>query len=104
MRAAWRALGLRELPVRAELAANTLSALYLPDGAGPSLVARIGDQGVQVAGGLLPELKERYFRVGHMGYATTRPEMLRRTVAAVADALAAESLPVARDAALAALG
>src|SRR5258708_21991725 len=33
LRAAWRALGLRLLPVRDELAANTLSALCLPDGA-----------------------------------------------------------------------
>ena len=94
LRAAWRALGLTPLPVRDELAAHTLSALYFPAGIGPSLVGRIREQGVIVAGGLLSGLKDRYFRVGHMGYAVTRPEMLERTVAAVAAALAAEGVPV----------
>ena len=103
LRAAWRTLGLEPLPVREELAANTLSALYFPPGAGPSLVGRIRDHGVLVAGGLLPALKDRYFRIGHMGYAVTRPEMLRRTVAAVADALRDEGLSVDREEALAAL-
>jgi alanine-glyoxylate transaminase / serine-glyoxylate transaminase / serine-pyruvate transaminase len=93
LRGAWRALGLTPLPVRDELAAHTLSALYFPAGIGPSLVGRIREQGVIVAGGLLPGLKDRYFRVGHMGYAVTRPEMLERTVAAVAAALAAEGAP-----------
>ena len=36
-----------------------------------------------VAGGLHPEIRERYFRVGHMGYAITQTDMLLRTVEAV---------------------
>jgi alanine-glyoxylate transaminase/serine-glyoxylate transaminase/serine-pyruvate transaminase len=128
LRAAWRALGLRLLPARDELAANTLSALSLPEpgsaspadlaanrapgaaaagtkapaagarpgaeapaaGSGadaPAVVARIGEHGVTVATGLLPELRGRYFRVGHMGWVVGRPDLLRRTVAAVAAGL-----------------
>jgi len=103
LRAAWRALGLRLLPARDDLAADTLSALLLPaataeaaaasPGAGsaradaPAVVARIAEHGVTVATGLLPDLRSRYFRVGHMGWVVGRPDLLRRTVAAVASAL-----------------
>ena len=106
LRAAWRALGLRPLPAREELVANTLSALLLPADAAevpaasspslpagstradaPALVARIAEHGVTVATGLLPDLRSRYFRVGHMGWVVGRPDLLRRTVAAVASAL-----------------
>ncbi len=88
MRAAWATLGLAELPIHAELAAHTLSAIYLPEGVGPELVASIGARGVSVAGGLHPALRTRYFRVGHMGWVLTQPEMLRTTVRAIAEALA----------------
>jgi alanine-glyoxylate transaminase/serine-glyoxylate transaminase/serine-pyruvate transaminase len=88
MRAAWEALGLSLVPVREELAANTLSAVMLPDGvAAADLIGGATERGVVIAGGLHPEIRTRYFRVGHMGYATTRPEMLLRTVRAVAGAL-----------------
>jgi alanine-glyoxylate transaminase / serine-glyoxylate transaminase / serine-pyruvate transaminase len=118
LRAAWQALGLRLLPAREDLAADTLSALLLPAatadaaaspgrpagaavaGGGavplaagaasadaPAVVARIAEHGVTVATGLLPELRSRYFRVGHMGWVVGRPDLLRRTVAAVASAL-----------------
>ncbi len=89
MRAAWAALGLSLLPKREEITANTLSALYLPEGVGPELAAEIGKRGVVVAGGLLPALRTRYFRVGHMGAVLKRPEALRATVGAVGEALGA---------------
>lgn len=66
-RAAWRALGLRALPVRDELCADTLSALYYPEGVDASLVGRVKSEGVVLAGGLHPDAKTKYFRVGHMG-------------------------------------
>ncbi|MBU8895620.1 alanine--glyoxylate aminotransferase family protein [Corallococcus sp. M34] len=65
-RAAWSALGLRMLPTSEAVAAHTLSAVYYPEGVDAGLVARVRGQGVTVAGGLHPELKARYFRVGHM--------------------------------------
>jgi len=87
MRAAWRVLGLTGVPAREELAAHTLSALYYPEGVDATLVSAIARRGVVVAGGLHPEIRAEYFRVGHMGYAAGRNEMLLRTVAAVAGAL-----------------
>jgi alanine-glyoxylate transaminase/serine-glyoxylate transaminase/serine-pyruvate transaminase len=102
MRAAWLDMGLTLVPVREELAANTLSAIKLPGGAGASLVGGILEHGVIVAGGLHPEIRDTYFRVGHMGYAATRPEMLCRTVAAVGGALRDRGVEVDTDSAVAA--
>lgn len=94
LREAWEVLGLVPVPVRPEIAAFTLSALRLPPGVDGSLVGRILERGVAVAGGLHPELRGTSFRVGHMGYAVTRPEMLLRTVRAVGEALADAGRPV----------
>jgi alanine-glyoxylate transaminase/serine-glyoxylate transaminase/serine-pyruvate transaminase len=58
---------LRMLPNREELAAHTLSAVYYPEGVDPAFVGRARDQGVVLAGGLHPDAKTKYFRVGHMG-------------------------------------
>jgi alanine-glyoxylate transaminase/serine-glyoxylate transaminase/serine-pyruvate transaminase len=66
-RAAWRALGLAILPAREAIAASTLSAVYYPDGVDASLVGRVRAEGVAIAGGLHPDARTRYFRVGHMG-------------------------------------
>ena len=87
MRKAWKALDLKLLPAREGAAANTLSAVRYPEGLGPDLLARIRARGVVVAGGLLPGMKERYFRVGHMGYVTRRTDLLHRTVLAIERAL-----------------
>ncbi len=65
-RAAWRALGLRLLPTTEAVTAHTLSAVYYPEGVDAALVGRVKGEGVIMAGGLHPELKARYFRVGHM--------------------------------------
>lgn len=66
-RAAFRAMGLATLPARDEVCASTLSALYYPEGVDASLVAKVRDEGVVIAGGLHPQLRTKYFRVGHMG-------------------------------------
>lgn len=88
LQAAWEALGLRPVPVRPELQATTLSALRFPAGVDATLVSRIGERGVAVAGGLHPDIRGQYFRVGHMGYVIHHPDLLRRTVEAVAGGLA----------------
>lgn len=87
LRAAFAALDLRPVPVREANAAHTLSALRFPAGVDASLVARIAERGVYVAGGLHPAMRAEYFRVGHMGYALTRADYLMRTVEAVAGGL-----------------
>jgi len=66
-RAAWRALGLTILPVDDSMAAHTLSAVYYPPGIDASFVGRMRTEGIAIAGGLHPDAKARYFRVGHMG-------------------------------------
>jgi len=63
------ALGLKEIPNHPEISAPTLSAVYYPEGIDSALVGHINDAGAIVAGGLHPEVRQRYFRVGHMGSA-----------------------------------
>ncbi len=86
--AAWEVLGLSHVPARDEFRASTLSALRFPSGVDGSLVGRIRERGVIVAGGLHPKIRAEYFRVGHMGYAVTRTDMLMRTVEAVGGGVA----------------
>ena len=69
-KAAMESLGLRQVPVSAHKAASTMTALYYPEGMDASLLGKIADSGVLLAGGLHPEIKARYFRVGHMGAVT----------------------------------
>ncbi|MGE0710448.1 MAG: alanine--glyoxylate aminotransferase family protein [Planctomycetota bacterium] len=83
MRAAWSALGLSLVPRDAALAANTLSALRYPPGVDAALLPRIKAHGAIVAGGLHAQIRDEYFRVGHMGVTVTRPEDLLATVRAV---------------------
>lgn len=96
LRAAWAALGLGLVPVRPELAANTLSALRCAPGRAGEIVQAAARRGVAIAGGLHPDLADRSFRVGHMGVVTTRPEALRKTVEAVAAAVCDEESEQAR--------
>jgi alanine-glyoxylate transaminase/serine-glyoxylate transaminase/serine-pyruvate transaminase len=83
--AAMRALGLRMVPVREELVAHTLSAVYYPQGVDATLPAKIKAQGVVVATGLHPAIRSAYFRIGHMG--TVTPGDILVTVGAVERAL-----------------
>ncbi len=86
-RAAISALGMKQVPVREELTATTLTAPYYPDGVDSSVLAQINEAGVILAGGLLPAIKARYFRIGHMG-AVTASDILT-TVGAIERGLAA---------------
>jgi alanine-glyoxylate transaminase/serine-glyoxylate transaminase/serine-pyruvate transaminase len=67
IKAAIGALGLAQVPVRPEMAANTLTAPYYPEGIDRSVLGHISRAGVILAGGLHPAIKTRYFRIGHMG-------------------------------------
>jgi alanine-glyoxylate transaminase/serine-glyoxylate transaminase/serine-pyruvate transaminase len=67
-KAAIAALGLGQVPLAPEMAANTMTAPCYPDGVdGAQLRAKIKQAGVILAGGLHPEIKLTYFRIGHMG-------------------------------------
>lgn len=87
LRAAWSPLGLRPVPRSEAVTANTLSALFFPEGVDASLLPRIAARGVIVAGGLHPAVRATSFRIGHMGYTVTRQDYLERVVEAVTGAL-----------------
>lgn len=87
LRAAWNVLGLRQVPRSEAETANTLSVLLYPEGVDAGLLPRITGRGIAIAGGLHPAVKTTSFRIGHMGYTVTRPDFLKRTVEAVAEAL-----------------
>ncbi len=71
-RTAMLEMGLKMIPLSDDVSANTLSAPYYPDGVtGACFMKAIAASDVILAGGLLPEIKEKYFRVGHMGSVTT---------------------------------
>mgnify|MGYP006139814379 CR=1 FL=1 len=67
-RAGISSLKLETIPKTNKIAANTLTAAYYPEGIdGATLLTKIANNNVIIAGGLLPELKTSYFRIGHMG-------------------------------------
>lgn len=75
-RAAIAALGLGQVPVSADHAANTLSAPRYPAGIeGSDLLPRVRRAGAIFAGGLHPDIRSEYFRIGHMG-ATNSGDLL----------------------------
>ncbi|MDH3322509.1 MAG: alanine--glyoxylate aminotransferase family protein [Flavobacteriaceae bacterium] len=72
-RSAVLSLGLDILPANNEIAANTLTAIYYPKEIdGSTLPGAISELDVIIAGGLLPEIKNTYFRVGHMGSVSSK--------------------------------
>lgn len=84
-KAALGAIGLRQVPVKPEHYATTLSGVYYPQGVDKSVLKFIDEAGVIVAGGLHPAIREQYFRVGHMG-AVTGGDVIA-TVAAIESGL-----------------
>lgn len=66
--AAMDELGLSQVPTTPEYAASTLTAPYYPEGVtGGDLLPKVRAAGAILAGGLHPQIKARYFRIGHMG-------------------------------------
>jgi len=60
-------LGLGQVPVKSELAACTMTAPLYPEGIDESLLGYVKEAGAIFAGGLHPQIKNKYFRIGHMG-------------------------------------
>ncbi|KAI3600419.1 alanine-glyoxylate transaminase [Moniliophthora roreri] len=68
VKAAARELGLKQIPLDPDFAANGMTALYYPDGLGAAdILPRLVKRDVVVAGGLHALIKDKYFRIGHMG-------------------------------------
>ena len=81
------AIGLKQVPVGPEVAATTMSAIYFPEGMDAKLVNKIRERNVVVAGGIYPPIRDKYFRVGHMG--VVNPADISATIAAIEGALLA---------------
>jgi alanine-glyoxylate transaminase / serine-glyoxylate transaminase / serine-pyruvate transaminase len=91
-KAGMAALGLGQVPKSKALAAHTMTAPRFPTGInGPALIAEIARAGVVVAGGLHPEIRGEYFRIGHMG--AVKQNDILATVGAVEAALSAVGYP-----------
>ncbi|KAG6865332.1 hypothetical protein C0991_003432 [Blastosporella zonata] len=61
-------LGLKQIALDPAFAANGMTTLYYPDGLVASdVLPRFAQRGLVIAGGLLAEIKDKYFRIGHMG-------------------------------------
>src|SRR5438270_6840374 len=75
-----RGLGI-ELVAQRGLEAPTVSGMYYPVGVDASLLPKVAANGVTIAGGVLPEIASKYFRVGHMG--TCTPSDVVATVGAI---------------------
>jgi alanine-glyoxylate transaminase/serine-glyoxylate transaminase/serine-pyruvate transaminase len=85
-RAAIAALELGQVPVSLDKTATTLTAPYYPPGVTAAFLGYVKEAGAILAGGLHPAIKDRYFRVGHMG-AVSASDILS-TVGAVEQGLA----------------
>jgi len=74
-RAAIKELGLEMIPKVSH--ANTLSVQYLPGNVKQSNFLLDAERyGAVFAGGLIPEIKEKYFRIGHMGSVSSSEVMI----------------------------
>ncbi|KAI3632749.1 hypothetical protein MIR68_008824 [Amoeboaphelidium protococcarum] len=79
-------LGLKLVPVNRQVAANTLTAVYYPQGVkAGDLLPKIGQNGVVLAGGLHKDIAPQYFRIGHMGISVT--ETARKHVETTLEAI-----------------
>ncbi|KAJ7880301.1 pyridoxal phosphate-dependent transferase [Mycena olivaceomarginata] len=61
-------LGLKQLALKPAFAAQGMTALYFPEGVSAGdVLPKLGAKGIVVAGGLHGAIKDKYFRIGHMG-------------------------------------
>jgi alanine-glyoxylate transaminase / serine-glyoxylate transaminase / serine-pyruvate transaminase len=82
------ALGMGQVPQNDTIAAHTMTAPRFPAGInGPDLVPAVSKAGVTLAGGLHPDIKNEYFRIGHMGVVNQNDVLA--TIGAIESGLAA---------------
>ncbi|TDL23675.1 PLP-dependent transferase [Rickenella mellea] len=68
-------LGFKQVPLDPKFAANGMTALYFPDGLTASdILPRLVEKNIVVAGGLHAAIREKYFRIGHMGLSVVDKE------------------------------
>jgi len=82
--------GLDIVPAGREVAAHTLTAVYLPAGVTlGEFLPKVSAKGIVIAGGLHPVIGTKYFRIGHMGISATHDSLhyVERTLDAIKAAL-----------------
>lgn len=68
-------LGFKLLPLSHETSANGMSAVYFPDGfKAPDILPKLLQRDIVIAAGLHKDVKDKYFRVGHMGVSVVNEE------------------------------
>lgn len=76
--------GLSLVTKRPEVAAHAMTAVFLPEGVSAAqLLKPIAAERVVLAGGLHKEIKDRYFRIGHMGLTVWKEDYVDFTLAAI---------------------
>ncbi|KAF1970455.1 PLP-dependent transferase [Bimuria novae-zelandiae CBS 107.79] len=83
-------LGLKQLAAKPENQANTMTAIYLPEGTTPpDVIPSLLKKGVVFAGGLHKEIASKYIRLGHMGVSVTDPNRddLTKAISALKESL-----------------
>ncbi|KAJ6624974.1 pyridoxal phosphate-dependent transferase [Mycena sp. CBHHK59/15] len=79
-------LGLKQLTLDPAFAANGMTALYFPEGVtAADVLPKLSMKGIVAAGGLHAAIKDKYFRIGHMGI--TAVEAQRGDIQSVTSAL-----------------
>jgi len=84
------AMGLKQLASKPANQANSMTAIYLPEGmTPPEILPNLMKKGVVFAGGLHKEIATRYIRLGHMGVSVTDPkrEDVQRAIEALRESL-----------------
>lgn len=84
-------LGLKQLASKPENQANSMTAIYLPEGlTPPEILPKLMERGVVFAGGLHKEIAAKYIRFGHMGVSVTDPKRdeIDRAIKALKEGLA----------------
>ncbi len=77
--AAVKDMGCELLTASPDIAANLLTCIRYPKGKGvANVLPAMKEAGWFLAAGLHPKCKDEYFRVGHMGYAVAKTDMLDR--------------------------
>ncbi|TLD18837.1 PLP-dependent transferase [Venturia nashicola] len=75
IKAAVKALGLKQVAEKPENQANGMTAIYLPNGlTPPEILPSLLKKGVVFAGGLHKEIASKYIRFGHMGVSVMDPK------------------------------
>jgi len=68
-------LGLNLVTLDPYFSANGMTAAYYPPGKGPSdVIQKLSDDGITVAGGIHQNIRDKYFRIGHMGISVTQKD------------------------------